>query len=221
MMSLMTLEWTRIETGPNSTWPSARYFHVMATVGMDLWVHGGQTSSGEDEACVRVCLIEHHNMPAPDFAGSWSDCVCCGVFSAPDICVSRAGYSDETWTFSTSTRDWTRIDTGPDGIRPKARGNHAMAALGTDLWLHGGQTDLEYGEATDFARSWSDCVCCCVFSATSLLLHVACRLLRRALLRRALALLNLDPKMGSSRRHRTRVRPLPCPPAAILRRYRP
>ncbi len=53
-LSLETLEWTRIEVATGSARPSARREHTMTVVGMDLWVFGGTTSSGEDDVCVTV-----------------------------------------------------------------------------------------------------------------------------------------------------------------------
>jgi hypothetical protein len=50
-LSLKTLEWTRIEVTADRARPSARYSHVMSSVGLDLWVHGGETSSGEGDTC--------------------------------------------------------------------------------------------------------------------------------------------------------------------------
>jgi hypothetical protein len=49
-MLLATLEWTRIEVPPGAR-PSARAGHVMTSVGQDLWVHGGETDSGEGDVC--------------------------------------------------------------------------------------------------------------------------------------------------------------------------
>ncbi len=40
--STSTLMWERVDsTVPNGAGPSARYQHVMTSVGLDLWVHGG------------------------------------------------------------------------------------------------------------------------------------------------------------------------------------
>jgi hypothetical protein len=56
-LSLATLEWTRIEVpgpiadAPGGARPLPRYRHTMTIVGLDLWVHAGQTSWGEDDAC--------------------------------------------------------------------------------------------------------------------------------------------------------------------------
>ncbi len=48
-LSLATLEWTSIEIEKGGARPSAREGHVMTSVGMDLWVHGGDTDSGEGD----------------------------------------------------------------------------------------------------------------------------------------------------------------------------
>jgi hypothetical protein len=46
-----TREWERVDTTVNGTAPSARYGHVMTSVGLDLWLHGGLTDSGEGDTC--------------------------------------------------------------------------------------------------------------------------------------------------------------------------
>ena len=57
--STATLGWERVDsTAANGAGPSARSGHVMTSVGLDLWVHGGQTSSGEGDACAtHVALL--------------------------------------------------------------------------------------------------------------------------------------------------------------------
>ena len=52
--STSTLEWELVDsTVANGPGPSGRDHHVMSSVGMDLWVHGGTTgsSSGEGDVC--------------------------------------------------------------------------------------------------------------------------------------------------------------------------
>ena len=51
--STSTLGWERVDrTAVNGTGPSGRVFHVMSSVGLDLWVHGGYlTDSGEGDVC--------------------------------------------------------------------------------------------------------------------------------------------------------------------------
>jgi hypothetical protein len=52
--STSTRGWERDDsTAANGAGPSARGFHVMTSVGLDLWVHGGWTGSahGEGDAC--------------------------------------------------------------------------------------------------------------------------------------------------------------------------
>ena len=51
--STSTLGWERVDrTAVNGTGPSGRSFHVMSSVGLDLWVHGGDlTDSGEGDVC--------------------------------------------------------------------------------------------------------------------------------------------------------------------------
>ena len=46
--------WERVDsTAANGAGPSARYGHVMTSVGLDLWVHGGSTDSGEGDTHVQ------------------------------------------------------------------------------------------------------------------------------------------------------------------------
>jgi hypothetical protein len=40
--------WTRVHNGAG---PGTRRFHVMTSVGLDLWLHGGETGSGEGDLC--------------------------------------------------------------------------------------------------------------------------------------------------------------------------
>jgi hypothetical protein len=50
--STSTHGWERVDrTSANGTRPSGRYSHVMTSVGLDLWVHGGMTDSGEGDEC--------------------------------------------------------------------------------------------------------------------------------------------------------------------------
>ncbi len=52
-LSLSTLEWTNIEVVPGGVRPSGRENHVMTSVGLDLWVHGGlSVDSGEGDGCM-------------------------------------------------------------------------------------------------------------------------------------------------------------------------
>ncbi len=57
--STSTLGWERVDsTAANGAGPSARDGHVMTSVGLDLWVHGGYTTSGEGDACTtHVALL--------------------------------------------------------------------------------------------------------------------------------------------------------------------
>ena len=54
-----TRVWERANTtSANGAGPSARSYHVMTSVGLDLWVHGGETSLGEgDECATHVALL--------------------------------------------------------------------------------------------------------------------------------------------------------------------
>ncbi len=54
----MTLEWTSIKVASGGAGPSARWDHVMTSVGLDLWVHGGYMGSGEGDTCAtHVALL--------------------------------------------------------------------------------------------------------------------------------------------------------------------
>jgi len=45
--STSTRVWKQVDTAANGAGPSARYYHVMTSVGLDLWVHGGSARSGD------------------------------------------------------------------------------------------------------------------------------------------------------------------------------
>ena len=65
-------------------------------------------------------------------------------------CVPHTDYSvsAELWRFSTATRGWERVDsTAAAGAGPRARDSHVMTSVGLDLWVHGGLTDSNEGDA--------------------------------------------------------------------------
>jgi hypothetical protein len=57
--STSTRGWERVEsTAANGAGPSGRHGHVMTSVGLDLWLHGGYTYSGEGVECAtHVALL--------------------------------------------------------------------------------------------------------------------------------------------------------------------
>ncbi len=57
--STSTRVWERADSTANTgAGPSARTDHVMTSVGLDLWVHGGYADSGEGDACAtHVALL--------------------------------------------------------------------------------------------------------------------------------------------------------------------
>ena len=57
-------------------------------------------------------------------------------------------WSDELWVFSTMGEKWTRITVV--GQRPSGQQNHAMTALGTNVYLFGGNTHI--GESRGSVR---------------------------------------------------------------------
>jgi hypothetical protein len=59
LFSTSTRRWERADnTAANGASISARVNHVMTSVGLNLWVHGGQTNSGEGDTCAtRVPLL--------------------------------------------------------------------------------------------------------------------------------------------------------------------
>jgi hypothetical protein len=57
--STSTRVWERVyNTTGNGAGPSPRYYHVMTSVGLDLWVDGGRTETGDGDACTtQVALL--------------------------------------------------------------------------------------------------------------------------------------------------------------------
>ena len=57
--STSTRVWERTDsTAANDAGPSGRVSHVMTSVGLDLWLHGGDTDSGEgDSRATHVVLV--------------------------------------------------------------------------------------------------------------------------------------------------------------------
>jgi hypothetical protein len=131
-----TRGWERVDTTINGVAPSARAGHVMTSVGLDLWLHGGLTDSGEGDTCsfhvvlLRCCYVETEsvtnlNLHTEPFVGS-----------------------AELWRFDTFTRGWERVDkTADNGAEPSARFGHVMTSVGLDLWMHGGSCDTGKGDA--------------------------------------------------------------------------
>ncbi len=76
--STSTRGWERADsTAANGAGPSARFGHVMTSVGLDLWLHGGDTETGEGDTFDSCCCCS--------VARSCIDCVCCGVCTAHDL----------------------------------------------------------------------------------------------------------------------------------------
>ena len=64
----------------------------------------------------------------------------------------RAGtYSDELWVFSTTGMKWDLVSTD-GGESPSRRAGHAMAIVGTDVFLFGGNALNHRGESGDSVR---------------------------------------------------------------------
>jgi hypothetical protein len=58
--------------------------------------------------------------------------------------LDRAGeFSNELFRFSTTTLQWEQLDVSRvSGSPPSGRYDHAMAAVGSDLYIFGGWTDF-------------------------------------------------------------------------------
>ena len=71
-------------------------------------------------------------------------------------CNNAGVVSDELWVFSTTSKEWTLLSTTTGGGEgPSARFGHAMTAVGSDIYLHGGDTDTYAdgdGESRDRVR---------------------------------------------------------------------
>ena len=56
--STCTRVWERVDsTAANGAGPSARASHVMTSVGLDLWLHGGSTDSGDGDGCATHVVV--------------------------------------------------------------------------------------------------------------------------------------------------------------------
>jgi hypothetical protein len=66
----------------NGAAPSARYGHVMTSVRLDLWLHGGTTYSGDGDSCstrtVLLLLLLYLGREIVPLV-TFHDCVCNGV----------------------------------------------------------------------------------------------------------------------------------------------
>jgi hypothetical protein len=134
---MFTRGWKLVDNGTvNGPQPDpsdwGRDKHVMTSVGMDLWIHGGYRYSGnfgEGTLCLFLTAVT----------------VDCGV-----VCVRTMTYvtltgtpSNDLWRFDTSKDVWETVDnTAVNGEAPTARFSHVMTSVGLDLWLHGGSQRL-------------------------------------------------------------------------------
>ena len=69
-----------------------------------------------------------------------------GVVVDCELCLPRAGLSNDLWRLSLATLEWTSIEVAPGGASPRGRVSHVMTSVGLDLWLHGGSTDSGDGD---------------------------------------------------------------------------
>ena len=116
--STSTRVWERADiTTANGAGPSTRFLHVMTSVGLDLWVHGGSTGSGEGDGL--MTSVSH-----------------AAFYSAELWWFST---STRVWERVDST--------AANGAGPSGRTDHVMTSVGLDLWVHGGYTVTGEGDA--------------------------------------------------------------------------
>jgi hypothetical protein len=98
------------------------------------------------------------------------------------VCMlDRAGNSNELFRFSTTMMQWEQLDAPQvSGSRPSARFGHGMVAVGSDLYVFGG--DIADGD-TRRLRCWQSS-CCMPDRAQALLCAVLRCLLAHAVLER-------------------------------------
>jgi hypothetical protein len=156
-----TLGWERVEsstTPVNETRPNGRSGHTMTSVGVDLWVHGGNKSPGNgvehSSELWRFTTSTHGwervNTTAVNEARPSGRTGHTMTSVGLDLWIhggsTEAGGllpADDLWRFTTSTRGWARVDSSvPNETRPSARTGHKMTSVGLDLWVHGGGTSL-------------------------------------------------------------------------------
>ena len=116
--STSTRVWERADiTTANGAGPSTRKGHVMTSVGLDLWVHGGSTGSEEGDA--------------------FMTCVSHAAFYSAELWWFST--STRVWERADST--------AANGAGTSARSGHVMTSVGMDLWLHGGYTGTGEGDS--------------------------------------------------------------------------
>ena len=62
---------------------------------------------------------------------------------------NNTGWDDELWVFSTTSKEWSLLTTTKG---PSARSRHVMTAVGSDIYLHGGNKAYGNGEPRDRVR---------------------------------------------------------------------
>ena len=134
--------------------PSARNGHVLASVGSDVWLHGGNITSTETSPAQPLGLVgysselwrlsgETYSWTLLAFAGSQPS----GreghslAVVGSDLFLfggqTDAGLSAELWRLTTSSLTWTLLSVG---TTPSARYQHTSAAVGSHVYVHGGYT---------------------------------------------------------------------------------
>jgi len=151
--STISMEWTWLDEEADVTgaWPSARSNHALAAVGADMYIFGGTTDSGSSGEMFRYSTIsmEWTALDADAVTGKWPNARSNHALAAvgTDIYLfggsTFSGSSGELFRYSTISMEWARLDAaaGVTGTLPGARSRHALAAVGTDIYLFGGMTD--------------------------------------------------------------------------------
>jgi N-acetylneuraminic acid mutarotase len=157
--STPTFQWMNVaETVKPDTRPSMRNSHTMVPVGTSVYLFGGSASTFAQERYQSLGYSDElWRLSTEDF--KWTSLVTTGAAGAKpagrgshamavvsnDIYLhggttNASSTSDDLWKLSTLTLVWTPLDSTVGSTKPSGRHLHAMVAVGTNVYLHGGFT---------------------------------------------------------------------------------
>ena len=133
--------WSLLE--PTSSKPSARRLHTLTSVGNKLYLHGGFTSSRNDD-------LWEYDVPSNRWlklnpTGSKPSARNAHTLTSVDDKLYLHGgstgsgmFNNELWEYNTSSHTWSLLN--PTGSKPIGRSGHKLTSIGNKLYLHGGST---------------------------------------------------------------------------------
>ena len=148
--SFDTIQWRWVlltaDEGVSGTPPTARFRHAMAAVGHEIFLFGGYTNGGKSAEVFEfdTILLTWVYLAATGTSPSRRDghaMISVGIklfVFGGKVGPLESDYSDEAFEFDTGKFEWSLRASSQSDPAPKGRQNHAMASLGSQVFLYGG-----------------------------------------------------------------------------------